>query len=164
MSAVKKLLHQGLILGEDKKKMSKSLGNVVNPDDVVKEFGADSLRLFEMFMGPFDMVKPWSTKGAEGIFRFLNRVWRLFHGKDGENFQIDDSEPDLEQLKSLHRTIKKVEEGIENFTFNTAIAQMMISTCHSTKKNFRAIYSSLSAICSSYCRRALVKTWIFFHT
>ena len=68
-----------------------------------------------MFMGPFDMVKPWSTKGAEGIFRFLNRVWRLFHGKEGEHFQVDDTEPDLEQLKSLHRTIKKVEEGIENF-------------------------------------------------
>ncbi len=133
----KKLLHQGLILGEDKKKMSKSLGNVVNPDDVVKEFGADSLRLFEMFMGPFDMVKPWSTKGAEGIFRFLNRAWRLFHDKEGEKFQIDDSEPDLEQLKSLHRTIKKVEEGIENFTFNTAIAQMMIFVNEMTPKTTR---------------------------
>ena len=133
----KKLLHQGLILGEDKKKMSKSLGNVVNPDDVVKEFGADSLRLFEMFMGPFDMVKPWSTKGAEGIFRFLNRVWRLFHGKEGENFQIDETEPDIEQLKSLHRTIKKVEEGIENFTFNTAISQMMIFVNEMTPKTSR---------------------------
>ena len=90
-----------------------------------------------MFMGPFDMVKPWSTKGAEGIFRFLNRVWRLFHGKEGENFQIDETEPDIEQLKSLHRTIKKVEEGIENFTFNTAISQMMIFVNEMTPKTSR---------------------------
>jgi leucyl-tRNA synthetase len=121
----KKLVHQGLILGEDKKKMSKSLGNVVNPDEVVAKYGADSFRLFEMFMGPFEMVKPWSTKGVEGVFRFLNRVWRLFHGENG-SFIVDDSEPDLEQYKILNRTIQKVEEDIENFSFNTALSQMMI--------------------------------------
>ncbi|MCB1158238.1 MAG: leucine--tRNA ligase [Leptospiraceae bacterium] len=133
----KKLVHQGLILGEDKKKMSKSLGNVVNPDDVVKDYGADSIRLFEMFMGPFEMSKPWSTKGVEGIFRFLNRVWRLFHGKDGDDLFIDDSEPEEEDLKLLHRTIQKVEEDIENFSFNTAIAQMMIFVNHLTPKSGR---------------------------
>ncbi|MCE9500421.1 MAG: leucine--tRNA ligase [Leptospira sp.] len=122
----KKLVHQGLILGEDKKKMSKSLGNVVNPDEVVKEYGADSLRLFEMFMGPFEMVKPWSTKGVEGISRFLNRVWRLFHGKEGDSFLISDLEPNEAELRILHRTIKKVSDDIENFSFNTAISQMMI--------------------------------------
>lgn len=121
----KKLVHQGLILGEDKKKMSKSLGNVVNPDEVVENYGADSLRLFEMFMGPFEMVKPWSQKGVEGVYRFLNRVWRLYHDEN-DNFIIDNSEPDLDQYRILNRTIKKVEEDILNFSFNTAISQMMI--------------------------------------
>ncbi len=122
----KKLVHQGLILGEDKKKMSKSLGNVINPDDVVKEYGADSLRLFEMFMGPLEIAKPWSTKGVEGISRFLNRAWRLFHGKDGENFYLEEIEPNEKELKILHKTIQKISTDIENLSFNTAISQMMI--------------------------------------
>ncbi|XDD50601.1 leucine--tRNA ligase [Leptospira sp. WS92.C1] len=121
-----KLIHQGLILGEDKRKMSKSLGNVVNPDDVIKEYGADSLRLFEMFMGPLEMVKPWSTRGVEGVFRFLNRIWRLFHSGEGESFRLDDIEPTPEELKILHKTIQKVTEDIPNFSFNTAISQLMI--------------------------------------
>jgi leucyl-tRNA synthetase len=121
-----KLVHQGLILGEDKRKMSKSLGNVVNPDQVVEEYGADSLRLFEMFMGPFDMVKPWSTKGVEGVHRFLQRVWRLFHQGEGESFFLEDLEPTLDEWKILHKTIEKVRSDIENFAFNTAISQMMI--------------------------------------
>jgi leucyl-tRNA synthetase len=129
----KKLVHQGLILGEDKKKMSKSLGNVVNPDEVVSQYGADSLRLFEMFMGPFEMVKPWSKKGVEGVFRFLNRVWRLYHKEDG-SFAVDQSEPDLDQYKILNRTIKKVEDDIQNFSFNTAISQMMIFVNEMTAK------------------------------
>ncbi len=129
----KKLVHQGLILGEDKKKMSKSLGNVVNPDEVVSQYGADSLRLFEMFMGPFEMVKPWSKKGVEGVSRFLNRVWRLYHREDG-TFSVDQSEPDLDQYKILNRTIKKVEDDIQNFSFNTAISQMMIFVNEMTSK------------------------------
>ncbi len=133
----KKLLHQGLILAEDKQKMSKSLGNVVNPDDVIKEHGADSLRLFEMFMGPFDQAKPWNTKGVEGINRFLNRVWRLFHGKDGNNFQVDETEPSPDDLKLLHKTIKKISEDIENFSFNTAISWMMIFVNELTPKETR---------------------------
>ncbi len=132
----KKLVHQGLILGEDKKKMSKSLGNVVNPDEVVLHYGADSLRLFEMFMGPFEMVKPWSKKGVEGVFRFLNRVWRLYHREDG-SFAVDQSEPDLDMYKILNRTIKKVEEDIENFSFNTAVSQMMIFVNEMTTKTNR---------------------------
>ncbi len=129
----KKLVHQGLILGEDKRKMSKSLGNVVNPDDVIKEFGADSFRLFEMFMGPLEMSKPWNTRGVEGVFRFLNRTWRLFHKEDG-TFFTDDTEPDKDELKILNRTIKKVEEDIENLSFNTAISQMMIFVNEMTPK------------------------------
>lgn len=122
----RKLFHQGLILGEDKRKMSKSLKNVVNPDEVIREYGADALRLYEMFMGPLDMVKPWSTKGVEGVFRFLNRVWRMFHNNKEETFFVDDTEPSLELTKLLHRSIKKVGEDIENLSFNTAISQMMI--------------------------------------
>ncbi len=108
-------------------KMSKSRGNVINPDDVVKSYGADSLRLYEMFMGPLEQVKPWSTKGVEGVNRFLNRSWRLFFGDAEEDqFNVSDSEPTGEQLKTLHEAIKKVTEDIENMRFNTAISALMI--------------------------------------
>ncbi|GBF51104.1 leucyl-tRNA synthetase [Leptospira ryugenii] len=121
-----KLVHQGLILGEDKSKMSKSRGNVVNPDDVVGEYGADTLRLFEMFMGPFEMTKPWSKNGVEGVFRFLNRVWRLYHSGPEESFYVEEKPAGEAELKILHKTIKKVKEDIENYSFNTAVSQMMI--------------------------------------
>lgn len=122
-----KLRHQGIILGEDSRKMSKSRGNVVNPDDIVAQYGADSMRLFEMFMGPLEEAKPWSSKGVEGVFRFLNRVWRLFIAEDGSiDSQIKDipASPDFERL--YHQTVKKVGEDIELLRFNTAISQMMI--------------------------------------
>ena len=108
-------------------KMSKSRGNVINPDDVVDQYGADSLRLYEMFMGPLEQVKPWSTKGVEGVNRFLNRSWRLFLG-DGEEEELNvtDGEPNRDQLKVLHEAIKKVTEDIENMRFNTAISALMI--------------------------------------
>ena len=122
-----RLFHQGLILGEDGRKMSKSLGNVVNPDDVVARYGADALRLFEMFLGPLEATKPWSTKGIEGIARFLNRIWRLFVEEDGSlSPAIVDSPPNAEQEHLLHSTLKKVTEDIEALRFNTAIAQLMV--------------------------------------
>jgi leucyl-tRNA synthetase len=122
-----KLRHQGTILGENNKKMSKSLGNVVNPDDVVAEYGADALRLFEMFMGPLEEMKPWSTKGVEGVFRFLNRVWRLYvTEEDTLNPAFTDAPPTQEFLRTFHQTVKKVSEDIPALRFNTAIAQMMI--------------------------------------
>ncbi|MBW7888839.1 MAG: class I tRNA ligase family protein, partial [Bacteroidetes bacterium] len=122
-----KLRHQGIILGENSKKMSKSLGNVVNPDDVVKEYGADALRLFEMFMGPLEEMKPWSTKGVEGVFRFLGRVWRLFVNEDGSiNAKITAALPTADFERSFHQTVKKLTEDIPALRFNTAIAQMMI--------------------------------------
>jgi leucyl-tRNA synthetase len=122
-----KLRHQGIILGENSKKMSKSLGNVVNPDDVTKEYGADALRLFEMFMGPLEEMKPWSTKGVEGVFRFLNRVWRLYVTEEGAlNPILTDSEPSADFLRVFHQTVKKVTEDVPALRFNTAIAQMMI--------------------------------------
>ena len=123
----------GLILGEDGQKMSKSRGNVVNPDDVVLLYGADSLRLYEMFMGPLEQVKPWQMKGVEGVSRFLARVWRVaFEDKEGEwtaSPKIQDVPcTDKELLRVVHETIKKVGEDIEKLSFNTAISQMMICT------------------------------------
>ncbi|HET7153127.1 MAG TPA: class I tRNA ligase family protein, partial [Candidatus Kapabacteria bacterium] len=122
-----KLVHQGTILGEDNQKMSKSRGNVVNPDDVVKDWGADAFRLFEMFMGPLEMVKPWNTKGVEGVFRFLNRVWNMIIDESGNvHRSVGDASMTREQERVLHYTIKKVGEDIEGLRFNTAISQMMI--------------------------------------
>ncbi len=131
-----KLFHQGMILGEDFNKMSKSRGNVVNPDDVINEFGADSLRMFEMFLGPLSATKPWSTKGIEGINRFLNRVWRLIIDEDGNiNSKIIDAEThDLSRGISINverlinKTIKSITEDIEDndLKFNTCISDLMI--------------------------------------
>lgn len=122
-----KLVNQGTILGEDSQKMSKSVGNVINPDDIIKEYGADALRLYEMFMGPLTATKPWSTNGVEGVYRFLQRVWRLAIDADGKlSEQVKDVEPSIESLRVLHKTIKKVAHDIETLDFNTAISQMMI--------------------------------------
>jgi leucyl-tRNA synthetase len=146
-----KLVNQGIILGEDNQKMSKARGNVVNPDDMVKDYGADSLRLYEMFMGPLQDSKPWNTKGVEGVYRFLGRVWRLFvdeqsetefeqaetTAKSAENakellqaIKLDAKIKDVPaapaQLKTLHATIKKVTEDLDGMRFNTAISEMMV--------------------------------------
>ncbi len=116
-------------------KMSKSRGNVVAPDEVIAAYGADAFRLYEMFMGPLEQVKPWNTRGVEGTHRFLNRVWRLVAAEDGGglNETVQDSPPSTEQLRSLHRTIAKVTEDIENLHFNTAIAALMEFTNAATK-------------------------------
>lgn len=143
-----KLVNQGLIMGEDGQKMSKSRGNVVNPDDVVGEFGADAFRLYEMFMGPLQDSKPWNTKGVEGVYRFLGRVWRLFIDEQSEKkfeqgettgcdandllkiLKISAAVKDIEatpaQLKTLHACIKKVTEDLDGMRFNTAISAMMV--------------------------------------
>ncbi|MFP4362678.1 MAG: leucine--tRNA ligase, partial [Spirochaetia bacterium] len=115
-----RLVNQGMILGEGGVKMSKSLGNVINPDDIVRDFGADSMRMYEMFMGPLETSKPWSTSGLAGIHRFLDRVWRT------SERELSDREPTKNELKILHKTIKKVSQDTGNLEFNTAIAQMMI--------------------------------------
>ncbi len=144
-----RLVNQGLILGEDGQKMSKSRGNVINPDDILVEYGADAFRLYEMFMGPLEMVKPWSTKGVEGVYRFLGRVWRLFVDEKSETeFEqsvtaepqrgaeflekillastIADAQPTPAQLKALHACIKKVTEDLDGLRFNTAISALMV--------------------------------------
>ncbi len=129
-----KLVNQGLILGEDGQKMSKSRGNVVNPDDVITEYGADALRLYEMFMGPLEQVKPWQMKGVEGVSRFLARVWRVaFEQDQAGEWKISPKLQDVpctdkELLRVVHETIKKVGEDVERLNFNTAISQMMICT------------------------------------
>lgn len=124
-----KLVNQGMILGENNEKMSKSRGNVISPDKVVDEYGADSMRLYEMFMGPLEAVKPWSMRGVEGVYRFLSRVWRLVVDERAEDVRLNDTvqdvEPDRELLRALHRTIQRVTEDLEGMRFNTAIAAMM---------------------------------------
>jgi leucyl-tRNA synthetase len=120
-----RLVNQGMILGEDNRKMSKSWGNVINPDDVVREYGADTLRLYEMFMGPLEATKPWSMEGVQGIYRFLGRVWRLYCDETSA-CTVMDAAPDPKLVRVLHQTIKKVTDDTESLNFNTAIAQMMI--------------------------------------
>lgn len=126
-----RLVNQGIILGEDNQKMSKSRGNIVNPDDVIDQHGADAFRCYEMFMGPLEQMKPWSMRGVEGVARFLARAWRLLMnenqaGKWELSAKLRNIEPTKAQQKVLHATIKKVTEDIESFSFNTAISQMMI--------------------------------------
>jgi leucyl-tRNA synthetase len=131
-----RLRHQGIILGEDSRKMSKSRGNVVNPDDVISQYGADSMRLFEMFLGPLEEMKPWSTRGVEGVFRFLNRVWRLFVDEMGTlNRAIVEKAPTPDFERLYHQCVKKVGEDIEGLHFNTAISQLMIFLNEAMKLN-----------------------------
>jgi len=135
----KKLVHQGIVLGEDNQKMSKSRGNVVNPDEIMDQFGADAVRLYEMFMGPLEAVKPWSTRGVEGVTRFLERAWRLMVNEEGQlSSTVVGTVPTLEHQRLLHQTIKKVTEDIETLRFNTAISQMMVFTNEMTKAEQRS--------------------------
>jgi len=157
-----KLVNQGLILGEDGQKMSKSRGNAVNPDDILVEFGSDAFRLYEMFMGPLEMVKPWNTKGVEGVYRFLGRVWRMFIDEQSEqefeqqltvnpdrgpellaalklNGAVGQAEATPEQLKVLHTCIKKVTEDMEHLRFNTAISAMMVFTNEASNWEIRPL-------------------------
>ncbi len=132
----KKLIHQGMMLGEDGEKMSKSRGNVINPDGVIQAYGTDALRVYEMFMGPLDRDKPWSTSAIEGVHRFLQRTWRLFLD-DEDRPQFADQEPTNEDLKITHKTIRKVTEDIESLHLNTAISQMMVFVNHMTQLKVR---------------------------
>lgn len=139
-----KLVNQGMILGTDNQKMSKSRGNVINPDDIITDYGADSLRLYEMFMGPLEQVKPWSMSGVEGVHRFLARVWRLVMEENQEgNWEmcslLADVAPTSKQQKVIHATIKKVTQDIEALAFNTAISQMMVFTNEFTNVEARPV-------------------------
>lgn len=137
-----RLFHQGLIMGEDGRKMSKSLGNVVNPDDVIASHGADALRLYEMFLGPLEASKPWNTQGIDGISRFLNRTWRMMVTEDGTlSPAVVDVPCTPEQDRVLHATIKKTREDVDALSFNTAIAQFMIFVNEFTPATLRPLHA-----------------------
>jgi leucyl-tRNA synthetase len=158
----KKLVHQGIVLGEDNQKMSKSRGNVVNPDEIIDQFGADAVRLYEMFMGPLEAVKPWSTRGVEGVTRFLERAWRLMVNEEGRLLStVVGTVPTLEHQRLLHQTIKKVTEDIEGLRFNTAISQMMVFTNEVTKaeERSRALLEPFVLILSPFAPHLAEELW-----
>ena len=140
-------------------KMSKSKYNVVNPDHICAAYGADSLRLFEMFLGPLEQAKPWKTSGISGVHSFLKKLWKLFY--NGEELSISDADPTAEELKTLHKTIKKVEEDIENFSFNTSVSTFMIAVNElmTQKCNKRAILKPLLILISPYAPHIAEELW-----
>ena len=148
------------ICGHAIEKMSKSLYNVVNPDKIIEEYGADILRLYEMFLGPLEQSKPWDTNGIEGVFRFIRKVWRLFHDEKGE-FRVSDEAPTVEEFRVLHRTIKKVQEDIERFSFNTAVSTFMIciNELSDLKCHKRAILNDLVVLLSPYAPHLAEELW-----
>ena len=147
------------IVGREVEKMSKSKYNVVNPDLICEEYGADSLRLFEMFLGPLEQTKPWKTSGISGVYSFLKKLWKLFTDENGIN--VSDEEPTKDELKTLHKTIKKVEEDIENFSFNTSVSTFMIAVNELTalKCNKRAILEPLLVLISPYAPHIAEELW-----
>ncbi|SFF84611.1 leucine--tRNA ligase [Pontibacter chinhatensis] len=148
------------ICGVEIEKMSKSKYNVVNPDDIVDRQGADTLRMYEMFLGPLEQFKPWNTNGMDGVHKFLKKYWKLFFDKEG-NLQVTDEEPTAEELKSLHKTIKKVEEDIERFSFNTSVSTFMIcvNELSQLKCHKRAILEPLTVILSPYAPHITEELW-----
>ena len=139
-------------------KMSKSMFNVVNPDNIVENYGADTLRMYEMFLGPLEQSKPWDTNGIDGVHKFLRKFWRLFYGKEGE-FALTDEQPTPAELKTLHKTIKKIREDIENFSFNTSISAFMIclnelGACHK-----RAILEPLAVLIAPFAPHIAEELW-----
>lgn len=148
------------VCGCEVEKMSKSKYNVQNPDDLIGKYGADTLRMYEMFLGPLEQSKPWDTNGIEGVFRFIRKFWKLFHDFDN-NFMVSDAEATADELKVLHRTIKKVQEDIERFSFNTAVSAFMICVNDLTdlKCNKRAILEPLVILLSSYAPHIAEELW-----
>jgi leucyl-tRNA synthetase len=157
-----KLVHQGTVLGEDGSKMAKSVGNVVNPDEMIDRFGADAVRLYEMFMGPLEAMKPWSTRGVEGVTRFLDRVWRLVVEDDGTLSRALDREPPAAGLERLmHQTIRKVTEDLEGLRFNTAIAQLMVMVNELTplERRPRALVETLVLLLAPFAPHLAEDLW-----
>ncbi len=148
------------ICGTEVEKMSKSKFNVVNPDDIIETYGADTLRLYEMFLGPLEQSKPWNTNGIEGVYKFLRKVWRLFHDAQG-NFGVSDEEPTKAEYKALHKIIKKVEEDIERFSFNTSVSAFMICVNELTdlKCNKRKILQDLIIVLQPYAPHIAEELW-----
>jgi leucyl-tRNA synthetase len=149
-----------LVLGRVLDKMSKSKKNVVNPDDIIDNYGADTLRLYEMFLGPLELSKPWNTNGIDGVFKFLRKFWNLYHDAQG-NWNVSDGEPTRDELKILHKTIKKVEQDINNFSFNTTVSEFMIcvNELSAIKCNKRAVLEPLAIILSPYAPHLAEELW-----
>ena len=148
------------ICGTEVEKMSKSKFNVVNPDDIIEQYGADTLRLYEMFLGPLEQAKPWNTNGIEGVYKFLRKVWRLFHDAEG-NFSVSEEEPSKAEYKALHKIIKKVEEDVERFSFNTSVSAFMICVNELTdlKSNKRKILQDLLIVLEPYAPHITEELW-----
>ncbi|SHI40136.1 leucine--tRNA ligase [Algibacter luteus] len=146
-------------VGRDVEKMSKSKYNVVNPDDIVSDYGADSLRLYEMFLGPLEQYKPWNTAGITGVHSFLKKLWKLY--ADDNGLKVNDAEPTKDNLKTLHKTIKKVQEDIENFSFNTSVSTFMIAANELTaqKCTSKAILEPLLVLISPYAPHIAEELW-----
>ena len=154
------ILEEGVYkVGREVEKMSKSKYNVVNPDQICEDFGADTLRMYEMFLGPIEQAKPWNTAGISGVHSFLKKTWRLYH--NDETFYVSDKSPSAESLKSLHQTIKKVTEDIEHFSFNTCISAFMICVNELTaqKCNERAILEPLAILLSPFASHIAEELW-----
>ena len=155
----KKLVHQGLILGENNEKMSKSRGNVVNPDDVINEYGADTLRLYEMFMGPLEASLPWNGKGLEGSRKFLDRVWRFYYSEEYQARFTDVNDGSLDKV--YNQTVKKVTNDYDNLSFNTAIAQMMIfmNDVYKAEKVYKPYMEGFIKLLSPICPHIAEEIW-----
>ena len=148
------------VCGWEVEKMSKSMFNVQNPDDLVAKYGADTLRMYEMFLGPVEQAKPWDTNGIEGVFRFFKKFWRLYHDESNQ-FCVDDSEPSKAELKTLHGTIKKVTDDIERFSFNTSVSTFMIcaNELASMKCNKRAVLEPLTVLIAPFAPHIAEELW-----
>ena len=148
------------ICGSGIEKMSKSYFNVVNPDDIIENYGADTLRMYEMFLGPLEISKPWNTNGIDGVFKFLRRIWNLFHTPSGE-FSVSDDQPSPPELKALHKALKKVEHDIDHYSFNTTVSEFMICSNELTalKCNKRAILEPLIIALSPYAPHIAEELW-----
>jgi leucyl-tRNA synthetase len=156
------ILENGRYLcGVEVEKMSKRYYNVVNPDDIVVRYGADTLRMYEMFLGPLEQSKPWNTNGIEGVFKFLRKFWRLFHN-DAWEFNVSEAEPTKAEFKSLHTIIRKVEEDVERFSFNTSVSSFMIAVNELTalKCNKKAILQDMVVILSPYAPHICEELWV----
>lgn len=149
------------ICGVEVEKMSKSKFNVVNPDDLIERYGADTLRMYEMFLGPLEQSKPWNTNGIEGVFKFLRKFWRLFHNEEWA-FHVNDAVPTKAELKSLHKIIKKVQDDIERFSFNTSVSSFMIAVNELTdlKCKNRQILEDMVIILSPYAPHICEELWV----
>ena len=147
------------ITGREVEKMSKSKYNVVNPDDICEQYGADTLRLYEMFLGPLEQAKPWNTAGISGVYNFLRKLWRLYFNDNG--WQVTDEAPTPEMLKALHKTIKKVNEDIENFSFNTSVSQFMIcvNELSSLKCHHKDVLTPLAVLVAPFAPHIAEELW-----